>query len=320
MRTLIPLVLLAGCTKDAPETDTDVADTDVAVDTDVDTDIPQTPVIAAASPPSGRVGVGTATAITVTFSEEMRLATVTTQEETDGGCAGTLQLTVGPEYTVCIGLHGTTADNRTFTLTPAAPLANETSYRLAATEGLASEAGPPLAPVADVTTFRTTKFPEDARILYPATTDGDMGGAAGADAKCLAATPLPVGVTAAKAMLTDATRVACSVPQCGDGNTQLDWALSSDTHYVRSDGEFLFTTDANGIFAFPMEHDLGSEVNFWDGLNVDFTSITPNCTDWTSNAADQTGRVGFDLGTSESWLFGGEVSCDSTRPVLCAEQ
>ena len=318
MRNLVPLLLLVACTKTTETDDTEVVDTDVVVDTDTDLP-PQTPLITSATPLSGRVGVGTASVITVTFSKEMNLATVNNQPES-GDCAGTMQVSVGPDFDECIGLSGKTSDNRVFTLTPAAPLADDASYRLAVTEGVASAAGIPLVPKADVITFRTTRFPENAKILYPVDSTGEMGGAAGADAKCHAASPLPVGVTAAKAMLTDTTRVACSVSYCGDGNVQTDWALLATAHYVRSDGEFLFTTDEHGIAAFPIANTLGTRLNFWSGLAKDWTSLGPNCLDWTSSSVDESGAVGLDDSTSDAWLQGGTLGCNELRPVFCAER
>jgi len=100
-----------------------------------------------------------------------------------------------------------------------------------------------------------------------------------------------------------------------------DWVLHPNTHYVNAEGKYVLRTDANGIFDFSSgggENDLGSELNFWDGLSNDWTNRSPSCEDWTSTTGE--GAVGFDVGLTSQWLIGGELPCSSARPFVCAEQ
>lgn len=120
-------------------------------------------------------------------------------------------------------------------------------------------------------------------------------------------------------MLGAETRVACSVANCGTGNVQLDWVLHPNQHYVRRDGAYVFLTDGNGIHtAWSGGNDLGSALNFWDGLNADWTTRAPNCTNWTSTEGE--GAVGYDNGFNNQWLIGGTIACAEGRPYICAEQ
>jgi Protein of unknown function (DUF1554)/Bacterial Ig-like domain len=289
---------------------------DDAADADVDAG---PAVVVTTAPLDRRVGVGTGSKITVTFGTPMQAGTVTVQPAS-GACTGSVQILEGPTFTTCLGATKTTADNVVFTFTPSANLENELRYKVSVSADALAADGRPVMAYAMTTGFLTQKFAADAKVLYMATpTTGNLGGVAGADNACSTKATRPVGVVAAKAMITAATRTACSVANCGTGNTQLDWVLRPNQHYVREDGAYVFLTDGNGIFtAYPGDHDLGSGVNFWDGLNENWTTRGPNCTNWTSTA--DTGAVGFDVVLNVRWLTGGMLPCGLARPFICAEQ
>jgi hypothetical protein len=292
---------------------------DAAADADAGPVDAGSAVVVMTRPLDGRVGVGTATKVTVTFGTAMQAATVTAQAAS-GACTGSFQLLEGPEFTSCVGGTITTTDGVAFTFTPAGSLGTELRYQVRVSAAALAADGRPMTAYAMTTGFMTQKFPVDAKVLYMAGGSmGNLGGIAGADNACATKPTRPVGVVAAKAMITAATRRACSVSNCGDGNTQLDWVLRPNQHYVRQDGKYVFLTDANGIFtAYPAENDLGTGINFWDGLNPDWTSRGPTCTDWTSTA--DVGAVGFDVGLTNQWLAGGQLACSLARPYVCAEQ
>ncbi len=275
-------------------------------------------VVVTTAPVDRRVGVGTASTIAITFGTPMQPGSVTVQAGS-GACTGSVHILVGPNFTTCIGATKTTTDNVVFTFTPAASLENERRYKVSVAGALAAD-GRSLTPYEMTTGFLTHKFAVDARVLYMANAaSGNLGGVAGADNLCSTKPTRPAGVVAAKAMIAATTRTACSVANCGAGNTQLDWALRPNQHYVREDGAYVFLTDANGIFtAYPGEHDLGSSLNFWDGLNANWTTRGPSCDDWTSTDGD--GAVGFDVGLNNAWLTGGTLPCSAFRPFVCAEQ
>lgn len=306
-------------TGDASRPLEDAAVDDAAPDADAGPVDAGPAVVVTTAPLDGRVGVGTASKVTVTFGTAMQATTVTAQPAS-GACTGSFQLLEGPEFTSCVGGTITTKDDVVFTFTPAENLATELRYQVRVSASALAADGRSMTEYAMKTGFLTQKFPADAKVLYMANaTTGNLGGIAGADNACATKATRPVGVVAAKAMITAATRRACSVSNCGDGNAQLDWVLRPNQHYVRQDGKYVFLTDGNGIFtAYPAENDLGSGINFWDGLNADWTSRGPTCTDWTSTA--DVGAVGFDVVLNNQWLTGGQLPCSAARPFVCAEQ
>ena len=277
------------------------------------------PSVTATLPLDGRVGVGRASVVKVTFSAPMKTATLTVQA-TSGACSGSFQLLEGPGFTNCVGGAIASADGVTFTFTPAAELGQELRYKVKVTNVALGADDRAVTPHMMVTGFKTQRFPVDAKILYmSAGRTGSFGGAAGGDTVCTTMGARPVGVVTAKAMVTDATRVACTVSNCGTGNVQTNWVLSPNTHYVRADGAYVFLSNASGIFtAYPGANDLGSGLNFWDGINSDWTSRLPNCTDWSSTSVN--GAVGFDVVLNSAWLSGGQLGCASTKSFVCAEQ
>ncbi len=125
------------------------------------------PTVTSRSPAAGAAGVDTSTAVSATFGEPVRASTVTdtTFTLTQGGTS--VPATV-------------TTDGRTVTLTPAGPLAADTTYTATlegGARGITDLAGNPLA--ADVTwTFDTLAGSTTA---YTAFGDGPGGVAAGPD-------------------------------------------------------------------------------------------------------------------------------------------
>lgn len=273
-------------------------------------------------PIDGRVGVGTASRVTFRFSEPMEASTLTISAE-DGACEGSVQLRVGPDYDTCLGgtIEVISEDDATeFAVTSA--LEDETRYRLFIDSTVRTAAGYRFPGYTANNGFMTTRFPEDAKVMFSRSVTGNLGGVAGADELCTTLASKPAGVGTAKAMLTSTERYACTVANCGDGSEQLDWVFAPHTHYVRSDGVYMFTTNENGIFVdWPMNSLMGTGLNFWDGLNTDWTSRGTNCDGWTTNDAGVSGGVGFDSGAMDSqWLMGGSLTCNSVRPVFCIEQ
>jgi hypothetical protein len=310
---------IADAAEAAVDSTVDAAMDSSPADSGADVDVGPPPSVASTLPLDRRVGVSIGTAVKVTFSAPMQTSSITVQA-VSGACSGSFQLLEGPAFTSCIGGTIASIDGLTFTFTPAAALGKELRYQVKVTSAALGADGRALTPYAMTTGFRTQRFPVDAKVLYTSTSmPGNFGGAAGADTVCTTMASRPTGVTTAKAMLSDASRVACSVPSCGTGNVSKNWALHPNTHYVRADGNYVFLTDANGIYtAWSGGSDLGSGLNFWDGLNGDWTSRAPTCTDWTSTTGN--GAVGYDVGLNSLWLTGGQLPCTTARPVVCAEQ
>ena len=114
-----------------------------------------------------------------------------------------------------------------------------------------------------------------------ATYTGNLGGAAGADLFCMLDAQRPTSA-AYKAFISSASRYACDLPNCAATSTSLDWVLLPSTQYFMGayGAESTFaTTDANGLFMFPTAM-FGTGLNFWLGLNTDWTNNTNNCANW----------------------------------------
>jgi hypothetical protein len=310
------------------------------VDAAVEASPPPAPVVATTSPLDGRVGVGTAAVLRVTFSRAVNASTVSVQKQ-PGACSGSVQISTD-DFQSCLGAGVSSADKTTFEIRGAVDagvgwLTAETRYFLRVTSAVTSDDGAAVAPYTMGKGFFTTRFAEDAKILFESSrVTGGFGGAVGGDAVCTATPGKPVGVVRAKAILADPVastpRVACSTPNCaGPDNKQSDWVLSPAQHYVRFDGAFLFTTDARGIYVGTPASGLANlGLNFWDAIDANWTTITThNCSSWTSSTAATTscagtptadcGAVGWDAGGG-SWLRGGALPCSFSQPLACAEQ
>ena len=102
------------------------------------------PVVMAMSPLDGATAVDPATPLTVTFSEAMNAATISAT--TSSTCSGSVQYSAdGFVSCVAMAAQPTTADNVTFSLTPAVPLGSATTYALKVTTAAQDQAGNPLA-------------------------------------------------------------------------------------------------------------------------------------------------------------------------------
>ncbi len=156
--------------------------------------------------------------------------------------------------------------------------------------------------------------------------DGAMGGMAGADALCEADAGKP-NMSTYKALLVDGvSRIACTTANCSGGAEGTDWVLLPSTLYQRADGTAIDTTNASGIFTFPLSNPLTTQtttLNLWTGMNNDWTVFSSNCLGWTTSAAGEFGRVGqsntaMGVGSGTISLFG--ISCSSSVTLLCVEQ
>ncbi|GMT49798.1 MAG: hypothetical protein IEMM0008_1337 [bacterium] len=150
--------------------------------------------------------------------------------------------------------------------------------------------------------------------------DGNAGGIAGADAKCMADVNYP-GSGTYKVLAADGTnRVASVSANKGDG--QVDWVLQANTSYARRDGTALMTTDSNGLFVFGTMH------NSWDGtitfdatgLSDDWTGDPNNCRNWTSNSSEIKASGGFNSSTGSGAIAIGSSNCSNTAHLICVEQ
>ncbi|MFO7564832.1 MAG: Ig-like domain-containing protein [Enhygromyxa sp.] len=129
-------------------------------DGDGDTGEPdEAPFVISTSPAVGEEGVAGSTTITVTFSEPMDPATVTTNSE-NKDCSGAIGVS-HDDFFGCVQMTAqpTSDDNTTFTLTPVAPLWSMTEYRIRVTNEVTDAGGTPMeAFYAPLETFLTRYY------------------------------------------------------------------------------------------------------------------------------------------------------------------
>lgn len=154
--------------------------------------------------------------------------------------------------------------------------------------------------------------------------NGNMGGVAGVDARCMSDVNYP-GSGTYRALIADgANRVACTTANCSGGASEnVDWVLEPYTTYVRSSGgATLFQTNAAGIFVFgAMTNSFtGTAQTYYSGLNGDWTTaIGLTCSQWTSTAGNF--RYGVGNATNSQSIAMGALSCaDNFWRLYCVEQ
>jgi hypothetical protein len=92
---------------------------------------------ASTNPPEGKTGVQLRPTLVITFNRAANAVTVTTNTG-DPSCSGSVQLSrLSDNFARCVIMAGApaTTDNKTFTVTPASPLAGSTQYKLRVTAG-----------------------------------------------------------------------------------------------------------------------------------------------------------------------------------------
>jgi Bacterial Ig-like domain len=101
------------------------------------------PTVVSITPSDGATAVATVVVLSVTFSEAVNPATVTTDSTTS--CTGSIQLSADG-FTSCVPLTAPiSADDTTFSFSPAAPLDSATNYALAVTTTVEDAASNALA-------------------------------------------------------------------------------------------------------------------------------------------------------------------------------
>ncbi len=154
--------------------------------------------------------------------------------------------------------------------------------------------------------------------------NGNMGGVAGVDAKCMSDTAYP-GTGTYRALIVDGVnRVACTTANCSGGASEnVNWVLQPYTTYVRaSGGATLFFTNAAGIFVFgAMTNSFtGTAQTYYTGLSSDWTTpVGLNCSQWTSTAGNF--RYGVGNATNGQAIAMGALACtDNFWRLYCVEQ
>jgi hypothetical protein len=157
------------------------------------------------------------------------------------------------------------------------------------------------------------------RIVFVSSTtsDGNIGGLAGADAKCQAAALAGALPGTYKAFLSDSITSAFTRLSKGPGA------------YVLVDGVTIVAADANSFFApahaLPIDKDeknvATSGVEVWTG-SQGFGALdgTATCANWTSSVDASLPYAGRSDFTDERWLSAGLSACNVARHLYCVQQ
>ena len=138
-----------------------------------------------------------------------------------------------------------------------------------------------------------------ARRIYVtnSTYNGNLGGVAGADAKCQNDGARPMNSAAVKALLVDSAQVgrrASTIANAGNG--QVDWVLKASAPYVRvgmPPAVLIGTTSVNALFRFPLTNSFRATAgDAWTGLKNDLGPPTWAAGPGRTAATPTTGRSG----------------------------
>ncbi|XDD46625.1 DUF1554 domain-containing protein [Leptospira sp. WS39.C2] len=159
------------------------------------------------------------------------------------------------------------------------------------------------------------------------TYNGDRGGIAGADAKCMSDAkkpPLPAGAVYKAFLVDDVNRVACTTANCATGGNaeHLNWILKPNTNYVRAvDNATITTTNSFGIFSSQTnDAEISTITGIFSGFQASgwTTRMTGgHCNRWM----DGTNTPQLSASSSNQlYIASGGILCDTSSVILCVEQ
>lgn len=154
--------------------------------------------------------------------------------------------------------------------------------------------------------------------------NGNLGGIAGADAKCMADGARPNN-SVYKALLSDgSTRMACSNSGCtADSTGQKDWVIKPMTQYINANGQNVFYSNGYGTYDFAISFTnpvVAALYNVWTGLNTTWGSSTSHCSQWSDGTSNY-GEYGTSNGVNSTFLFTSPTDyCGGSRYLYCVEQ
>jgi hypothetical protein len=158
--------------------------------------------------------------------------------------------------------------------------------------------------------------------------NGNLGGPAGADGKCMSDPRNPGGTY--RAMIADDsggatyTRRACANPDCtpADATDGTDWVFLANASYYRLNTTVRsFTTNANRIIPFPLLAYADTGAVHWTGIWSDWTWSGIHCNQWSNGAAGFSGVTAYPSSTTVQFIFSGfSIPCTNTFSLICVEQ
>jgi hypothetical protein len=164
-----------------------------------------------------------------------------------------------------------------------------------------------------------------------ATFDGNLGGVAGADAKCQADTNRPNASTY-KAMIVDGFyRVACTQGNENCAPSQhVGWVLAANTVYVRANGTTIIGT-TNSAAIFPLSGATltasfgANSATVYTGIGSDWTRHPGcgsycDCTWFTSSSNSDRSSIGEASSLTSNAIAQSTANCATSHALYCVEQ
>ncbi len=146
--------------------------------------------------------------------------------------------------------------------------------------------------------------------LTGATFNGNLGGVAGADARCQADGSRPPTGTY-RALLVALGQRSVQLP-----GGPFNWPLQAYMQYTRADGTLVATTNLFRVFpSIPFEQAISTIGGpFWTGMNGLY-SMGENCQDWAAS-----GALAGGISSGLTAITADPVTCDQLRRLLCVEE
>ena len=151
---------------------------------------------------------------------------------------------------------------------------------------------------------------------------GFAGGLTGVDTFCSGDTNKPVGMVSVKAMVSSATRVACTSANCsvGGATENTNWIMTPNTKYIRPDATVIGITNASGIFTFPLTTGIGTSGSMVaTALSGNWQNSGNNCAVWTVNTGNSI-EFRFNTSTGMGLIYSGSTNCGNALNYYCVEQ
>ena len=271
------------------------------------------PTVTGATPTSGATGQAVNQTVSITFSEVMNAATITTAGA-DGACSGTIEVRVGPGFTTCKGFTITTGDNTTFSLTPAGNHLEATEYRINVLVGAQDVAGNGATVFNQSPGYTTGDFTAPTVSNVTSTTaDGTYGGGQVINVQVVFNENITVntgGGTPSLTLETGGTDAPATFGSVTGGNT-MNFSFTVANPYLATDLDYLNTTTLvtnggtiqdgagnNAVLTLPAPGAAGSLGNN-KALVID--GVPPSVSGVSSSTADGTYGVGQTVVIQITW-------------------
>lgn len=145
---------------------------------------------------------------------------------------------------------------------------------------------------------------------------GNLGGQAGADAKCATAAAAGGKAGTFKAWLSTAGSSALSRFTV-EGPWEQRSTSSGNIATFHNRANLQTTPRANIVVD---EQGRDTPAYFWTGTAAGGASTGQDCAGWTSPSTSATGGYGNGAAASTTWTADGVTGCDTTLPLLCIAQ